>query len=148
MRTHTRFGLHVASFAGGRLRFVDKDPDHEIIGIAALPKNLHANALGKVLLAHDEQLLSGLELRRVTEFTIGDFDALSEQLRSVRLQGYAFENQECRLGRSAVAVPVRDHADQVAGGLCVQGASGRVTEGDRELVGFLLDCARQLTGLL
>ena len=47
MRTHTRFGLHVASFAGGRLRFVDKDPDHEIIGIAALPKNLHANALGR-----------------------------------------------------------------------------------------------------
>ena len=81
MRTHTRFGLHVASFAGGRLRFVDKDPDHEIIGIAALPKNLHANALGKVLLAHDERLLPGLDLRRVTEFTIGDFDILSEQLR-------------------------------------------------------------------
>ncbi|MFE5877006.1 IclR family transcriptional regulator [Rhodococcus sp. NPDC056506] len=148
MRTHTRFGLHVASFAGGRLRFVDKDPDHEIIGIAALPKNLHANALGKVLLAHDERLLPGLDLRRVTEFTIGDFDILSEQLRSVRRQGFAFEDQECRLGRSALAVPVRDHADQVAGGLCVQGASGRVTEGDRELVGFLFDCARQLTGLL
>ena len=146
--THEVSDCTSASFAGGRLRFVDKDPDHEIIGIAALPKNLHANALGKVLLAHDERLLPGLDLRRVTEFTIGDFDILSEQLRSVRRQGFAFEDQECRLGRSAVAVPVRDHADQVAGGLCVQGASGRVTEGDRELVGFLFDCARQLTGLL
>jgi DNA-binding IclR family transcriptional regulator len=148
MRTHTRYGLHVASFNAGRLRFIDKDPDHEIIGITTLSKNIHANALGKLLLAYDERLFVDLELRRLTEFTIGDRDKLAEQLRSVRLQGFAFENQESRLGRSALAVPIRDRADLVAGGLCIQGSCERVTVEDRELVGFLLDCARRLTGLI
>ncbi|NMM90122.1 IclR family transcriptional regulator [Rhodococcus sp. SRB_17] len=148
MRTHTRYGLHVASFNAGRLRFVDKDPDHEIIGITTLSKNVHSNALGKLLLAYDDRILDDLELRRLTEFTIHDRDELDEQLRSVRLQGFAFEIQECRLGRSALAVPIRDHADLVAGGLCVQGSFERVTPDDRELVGFLFDCARRLTGLL
>lgn len=148
MRTHTRYGMHVVSFNAGRLRFVDKDPDHEIIGITTLAKNIHANALGKLLLAYDERHLDDLELRRLTEFTIADRGELAEQLCSIRLQGFAFENQESRVGRSALAVAVRDHADLVAGGLCIQGSCERVTSEDRELVGFLFDCARRLTGLI
>ncbi|CRK53781.1 IclR family transcriptional regulator [Rhodococcus sp. RD6.2] len=148
LRSHTRFGLHVASFTGGRLRFVDQDPDHEIVGIALLAKNLHANALGKLMLAHHPALGAGLELRRLTDYTVCDPDALRAELTRSHRDGHTFENQECRLGRSALAVPVRNHAAEVVGGLCLQGSPLRVSGSDPELLGFLHDGSRQLTGLL
>ncbi|MDV2476738.1 IclR family transcriptional regulator [Rhodococcus zopfii] len=148
LRSHTRFGLHVASFAGGRLRFVDQDPDHEIVGIALLAKNLHANALGKVMLAHNPALGVGLELRRLTEHTVCDPELLRVELSRAELAGHAFENQECRLGRSALAVPIRNHAAEVVGGLCLQGSPLRVSPTDLEQLRFLHEGSRRLTGLL
>lgn len=148
LRSHTRFGLHVASFAGGRLRFVDQDPDHEIVGIALLAKNLHANALGKVMLAHNPALGVGLELRRLTEHTVCDPELLRVELSRAELAGHAFENQECRLGRSALAVPIRNHAAEVVGGLCLQGSPLRVSPTDPEQLRFLHEGSRRLTGLL
>ncbi len=148
LRSHTRFGLHVASFAGGRLRFVDQDPDHEIVGIALLSKNLHANALGKVMLAHYPALRAGIELRRLTEATLCDLEVLGDELSRVQLDGHAFENQECRIGRSALAVPIRNHGAEVVGGLCLQGSPLRVSPSDFEQLGFLYEGSRRLTGLL
>jgi DNA-binding IclR family transcriptional regulator len=148
LRSHTRFGLHVASFAGGRLRFVDQDPDHEIVGIALLAKNLHSNALGKVMLAHNPGMTVGLELRRLTEYTVCDPDALESELSRTRLVGHAFENQECRVGRSALAVPIRNHDAEVVGGLCLQGSPLRVSPAEYDQLTFLHDGSRRLTGLL
>ncbi|MGW0174095.1 IclR family transcriptional regulator [Rhodococcus sp. NPDC003322] len=148
LRARTRFALHVASFAGGRLRFVDRDPDHEIVGIALLAKNLHANALGKLMLAHDPVLRDGLELRRLTDHTVCDPDLLLAELSRAQRDGHAFENEECRLGRSALAVPIRDHSAVVVGGLCLQGSPLRVSQADPEQLEFLQQGSRQLTGLL
>ncbi|NLU82620.1 IclR family transcriptional regulator C-terminal domain-containing protein [Rhodococcus sp. HNM0569] len=148
LRDHTRFGIHVASFAGGRLRFVDHDPDHEIIAINLLPKNLHANALGKIMLA----LVSGHApeptLPRLTDFTIVDHDALRTELQGVAFRGFAYEHQETRLGRAALAVPVRDEAAFVVGGLYLQGSAERVRGDDDELVRFLVDGSARLAGLV
>lgn len=146
LRSHTRFGLHVASFAGGRLRFVDQDPDHEIVGIALLAKNLHANALGKVMLAHIPAIGVGPELRRLTEYTVCDPEVLRAELTRAQLDGHAFENQECRVGRSALAVPIRNHAAEVVGGLCLQGSPLRVSASDYEQLRFLHEGSRRLTG--
>ena len=148
LRGHTRFGLHVASFGGGRLRLVDKDPDHEIIAISTLAKDLHANALGKLLLAHDPSVRPDPELRRLPEHTVDDPVLLDRELSTIRCDGYAVENQESRLGRAALAVPIRDQLAVVVGGLYVQGSVERVTARDRELVQFLFDGARRLTGLI
>jgi DNA-binding IclR family transcriptional regulator len=148
LRSQVRLGLHVASFAGARLRFVDQDPDHEIVGTLSLARNLHANALGKLMLAHDRALRTSVVLRRMTEYTICDPTVFAAQLSAIRTDGYAFENQECRLGRAAIAVPIRDHNAEVVGGLCLQGSAGRVAPTDPEQLGFLYNAARQLTGLL
>ncbi len=54
-------------------------------------------------------------------------------LRAVVLDGFAHECQESRIGRAALAVPLRDRADHVVGGLYLHGADGRV-QPDRELI--------------
>ncbi|UYP19138.1 helix-turn-helix domain-containing protein [Rhodococcus sp. Z13] len=147
LRGCTRFGLHVASFAGGRLRFVDQDPDHEIVAITTLSKTLHANAIGKLMLAHVPGVCPQPELRRLTEFTICDRDSLSRELRDVVTLGYAHEHQETRPGRSALAVPVRDSSSFVVGGLYLHGSAAKV-QPDPELVRFLVEGSSRLTGLL
>lgn len=147
LRSRTRFAIHVASFAGGRLRIVDRDPDHEIAAVGMLSKHLHANALGKVLLAHLPDVHPDPDLRRLTEFTICDPDELARHLRAVARDGFAHECQESRLGRAALAVPLHDRSAHVVGGLYLQGADGRV-QPDDALVEFLVDGAERLTGMV
>ncbi|QBJ96271.1 IclR family transcriptional regulator [Rhodococcus sp. ABRD24] len=148
LRSHTRFGIHVASFSGGRLRFVDHDPDHEIAAVGVLSKHLHATALGKVMLAHHPQLGTGAAgLPRLTEYTICNHDELARELRMVVLDGFAHESQESRIGRAGLAVPIRDESTCVVGGLYLQGAAGRVHPDDA-LVRFLIDGSARLTGML
>ncbi|WP_040782415.1 IclR family transcriptional regulator [Rhodococcus ruber] len=148
LRTRTRFGVHVASFAAGRLRFVDKDPDHEIVAVGALAKNLHANALGKLMLAHHPHVRPDPRLRRLTDHTICDPGVLAEELRAVAVAGYAYEGEECRIGRAALAAPIRDRSAFVVGGLYLQGSASRVAPDDAALVRFLVDGSARLSGLL
>lgn len=148
LRSRTRFGVHVASFARGRLRLVDQDPDHELVGAGQLSRALHANALGKVMLAHHPQHRPEQELRRLTEHTIVDPGRLDDELRGVVRSGYAYERQETRLGRAALAVPIRDAGAFVVGGLYLQGSDERVRPEDHALVRFVVDGAARLTGRL
>jgi len=147
LRLRTRFGLHVASFAGGRLRFVDQDPDHEIVAITMLSKSLHANAIGKLMLAHLPDSCPPGDMRRITDFTVCDSEMLVRELHGVMSAGYAQENQETRLGRAALSVPIRDASSFVVGGLYLHGSAAKVRP-EPDLVKFLVDGAARLTGLL
>ncbi|WP_240497977.1 IclR family transcriptional regulator C-terminal domain-containing protein [Williamsia sp. 1135] len=60
----------------------------------------------------------------------------------------AFENEESRLGRAALAVPVRERSANVIGELCLQGAVNRISPDSVDLVKFLKDGAQALRGLL
>ncbi len=61
-----------------------------------LSKHLHANALGKLMLAYLPDVHPEPDLRRLTEFTICDPDELTRHLRAVMLDGFAHECQESR----------------------------------------------------
>ncbi len=103
------------------------------------------------MLAHNPAMgVGGLELRRLTDHTVCDPEVLRVELKQTQLDGHAFENQECRLGRSALAVPIRNHAAEVVGGLCLQGSPPlRVSPADPpEQLRFLHEGSRRLTGLL
>jgi DNA-binding IclR family transcriptional regulator len=148
LRTETRHGLYVTSFRGGTLRMVDTDPDHEIVPAATISRNPHAHAVGKLLLAYRPGLLEHIELRPVTAHTVADPLALKSQLAHILATEVSFEDQESRIGRAALAVPVREPGSEVVGGLCVQGSVGRVSVHNAELIAFLRHGAAELTGLL
>ena len=57
LRARVRFGIFVASYADDRVRFVDRDPDHELTREDAIRAHLHASAVGKLLLAQRPQLV-------------------------------------------------------------------------------------------
>lgn len=73
--------------------------------------SLHATGVGKAILstfpdAELPPLLSRLQLRQLTEFTITDPNELLAEIQRIRARGYAIDNQEHELGIRCAAVPV------------------------------------------
>lgn len=72
---------------------------------------LHQSALGKVILANlDEEplvtILDKLSLERATKNTFQDSQLFRYHLKAIRLDGYAFDDEERIVGIRCVAVPV------------------------------------------
>ncbi|MFI7343222.1 IclR family transcriptional regulator [Streptomyces sp. NPDC050085] len=93
---------------------------------------LHATSSGKVLLAHQPQVLrEGLLARtlpRFTEHTVTGTSALRTELDAVREQGFAVAVEELERGLAAVAAPARAHDGKVVGAISVSGPAFRLTE--------------------
>ena len=82
----------------------------------------HATSTGKILLAAlpPEELarrLAGRRLTSLTGRTIKSRSGLQAELRRVRDQGYAIDDEECSLGLRCVGAPVRDHRGIVVAAL-------------------------------
>jgi DNA-binding IclR family transcriptional regulator len=93
---------------------------------------LYAGASSRVLLASlpEAEWDKYLEfpLRRYTESTITEFDALCENLRKVRRDGYAISDGEIDIGARAVAVPLMKNRDEVFAALSIEGPAIRMTQ--------------------
>lgn len=94
---------------------------------------LHCTALGKVLLAHQPEAalreILGARLARYTPRTITAPRALRAELRQIREQGYAFDDEEFEEGLRCVAAPVRDHFEAVVASVGIAGPATRVDSG-------------------
>lgn len=92
----------------------------------------HCTASGKTYLStlprsRREGLVSSLELIQMTQNTIVDPDALLDELREVRRQGFAQDNEEFIDGMVAMAVPVRDRTGRYIASLAFHGPMQRVS---------------------
>lgn len=90
----------------------------------------HCTAIGKLLLAHmpndqREQIISTMEFRKFTKYTITDPVHFTSQLDQIAAQGYSINNQEDAIGLIAMAVPVRDPQGDVVAGLAVHAPEPR-----------------------
>lgn len=90
---------------------------------------LHHTALGKAVLAHlptprVEEILDRHGLPQTSENTITDRDALFDELRTIRAQGYAVDNGERVEEVRAVAAPVMKKTE-VLGAVSVAGPTSR-----------------------
>lgn len=132
LRDQLRFGVYLASFAGNRIRLIDRDPDHELSGERTLVTAVHASAIGKLFLA-DRPEPPTVPLRKITAHTIIDADVLELELSRIRRGEPAREVDEIRVGRSAVAAPVRGDRQRIVGALSVIGPTGRLDVDDRDL---------------
>jgi DNA-binding IclR family transcriptional regulator len=80
----------------------------------------HAIGAGKIYLAHREagkrnETLQKIGLPMITEHTITDVERLEKELSDIRTNGFAFEDQELRVGVRRVVAPVYDSHRRLAG---------------------------------
>ena len=114
--------VHLAVREGTEVLYIDRLAGHVSVPVVSdigtrLP--MHATGVGKVLLAYapDDVRADVLgRLTRVTAYTITQPARLAEQLRRIRVDGYATTGEEMSLGACSVAVPVRA-ADEVVAAL-------------------------------
>jgi len=91
----------------------------------------HCTGIGKMLLAMldaraRKRLVNVLPLTGFTERTITDADALLAQLKVIRRQGHALNDQENTLGMMGLAVPVRDGGGRTIAALAVHAPVARL----------------------
>ena len=78
---------------------------------------LHATAAGKVAAAFAPRLSAPARLRTFTPATICRRSVLKDQLAEIRRDGIAFTFGESTYGLAAVAAPILDESDNVAGAI-------------------------------
>lgn len=110
---------HLAVRDGGEALYVDRVYSSKRVPRASrvggrLP--LHATAVGKVLLAYEEQWVrEGYVRSRLaapTRRTKTNPKRLMDELEQIRLQGYATTFEEARVGSCSIAVPVMTQPDR------------------------------------
>jgi DNA-binding IclR family transcriptional regulator len=138
LRLSVRFGVHLFYFTNTAVRAADLDSEFPLpVEESVLNRNLHASAIGRLLLA-EKQDLDGL---------VAVSDDLLEKLDAVRLNGFATQTGELREDIACVAVPVRSPESALVAAL---GMSGRI-EQDLLLakqIPALSECAARLSPLL
>ena len=94
---------------------------------------MHCTGVGKVILSgfSEEQIdkvISLMGLIKFTVYTLVSKESLMNELKQIRIQGYAYDNQECELGARCIAFPLRDYTGKIIASLSVTGPTRRMTD--------------------
>jgi DNA-binding IclR family transcriptional regulator len=125
----------LAGVYGTNVIYLDQVEPQNVVrvsnGIGTLAP-LHCTALGKIFLADFsadtlEGLLGHAGLPKRTERTITSRKLLERELKRVRAQGYAVDDEEFALGARCVAVGLRGSSGAVVAAVGLSGPSSRVT---------------------
>ena len=114
---------------------------------------LHATAIGRVLLAHAteefrQKVLSG-DLKAITPATIVDRGRLEEECRAILKRGYTVSREEREPGVAAIAAPIFDFDDKVPAALSLVGPVQRFSEENlASMVENLLAATHEISRLM
>lgn len=114
---------------------------------------IHCTAVGKVLLAYQsEQTLERFlspGLKAYTQNTILHKDKLAEELRRIRKQGYALDNEELEIGLFCIASPVRNHLGDVIAAISISGPKVRLGKPRiKELIPVMIKTGSEISAAL
>lgn len=108
------------------------------------------SAMGKAILAFNDSVsISELQLRKITDTTIDTYEELENQLKQIRNQGYAIDNEEYIKGLTCISVPLKvdDNMSYVA--LSIASPSARITEEKKQIyIQLLRNTADKITNAL
>ena len=97
-----------------------------------LPTPMHCTAEGKVLIAFQSPLtverIIGASLEQRTPRTVFDPAALQKELATIRVLGYATEDEEYELGVRGIAAPIKDERGNAVAAVGITGPTQRLTK--------------------
>jgi DNA-binding IclR family transcriptional regulator len=129
-------GTSLAILRDGVVTIVAKRESEGPVRVAqevGVQRPLHCTAVGKALAAWlPERELDGIIARTVfhklTARTIVSAGAFRRELARIRATGFALDNEEHIAGIRCIAMPVRDHTEEVRASLCVVGPASRLPQ--------------------
>ena len=114
----------------------------------------HASAIGKAILAYlpDEEMKVIFRkhgMPKYTSRTVTSLSVLKKNLKSIREQGYALNDEETYIGVRSIAAPVRERKGVVVASLGISGPVQRLTDEKMEsLVEAVIEIADRVSAEL
>jgi DNA-binding IclR family transcriptional regulator len=146
VRTEIDETTNLVALEGTSAVYLEQAESRRVVRLFAEPGRrvpAHASAAGKAMLAFQdpavlERMYAGEPWESLTVATITTAIALREELQSVRVRGFAVDNEEYEDGVSCVAAPVFDAGGHVCAAISVSAPSARLLRRGFEPVGHLL----------
>lgn len=113
---------------------------------------LHANAMGKAILAHlppaeFNQIMQRIELTRLTANTITSHDEFARHMDLGKARGYAISVEEQFDGINSIAAPILDHTGKPLGAISITGGAYRLSTSKLHSLGRdVIEAARRISG--
>jgi IclR family KDG regulon transcriptional repressor len=143
--------IHLAVLDGADIVYLEKKGQGQILTVATRVGGrnpAYASSMGKILLADLSEgelkaILGRGKLKKLTPNTITEMPKLVEELKRIREQGFALDNEETFPGIRCVGAPIRDAGGRVIAALSVTVPMQRMgDERVRELWRLVTNTAR------
>jgi DNA-binding IclR family transcriptional regulator len=136
------------------LAVVESDAPFRYVSTLDEWRDLYTGASGRAVMAFlpDEErraIVERTSLAPATEHTITSPDELEQVLAEVRARGYAFSQEERRLGGVGIAAPVFGPGEQIVGEVGLSVPTQRFVPNDeQQLAGLVRGCAERITAAI
>lgn len=145
--------VHIGILDGPDIVYIHKAEPDESIKISAnigSRNPLYMTADGRAILANidEEKALKIIpeSMKKFTQTTISDREALMAELRKIRINGYALDNEEIMEGIVCIAAPIFDYSGEAKYGMSIIGPSSRLTgEKLKECIEIIKIKAREIS---
>jgi DNA-binding IclR family transcriptional regulator len=135
---------------GDEVVYIEKATPNRMMHVQQLVGSrapLHVTAVGKLMLAMGseeecEAYATRTNLPAYTRNTINDLPALQEQVGRLRVQGYAYDDEEAEIGVGCIGALIYDATENIVAGLSV---SAPIERRKSDWIPILLQAARQIS---
>lgn len=147
--------VHLSVLEKNEVVFIDRVESQQLI--RSIPKigmrvSPHLSASGKVMLAYMpedklNEILSKIKFEKWLPNSIKDLDTLLKEVETIKIQGFAVDDEECELDGRCLAAPVLDHSGKVIAAISISGPTSRLSIGRlrNELSGLVVNKAREIS---
>ncbi len=155
--SHFKETVNLGVYSNGEVVIICKiEPDRRLRSSVVVGERepLYATALGKQFLAsftkeEVKAYFESFQFERLTENTIVKLDEMYAELRKVKSQGYALDDEEYCEGLICMAVPVYDFQGKITAAMSVSVPKGRYTEEKKDdIIKVLKEAAIELSDFL
>lgn len=146
--------VHLVVREENELIYVSKvEPKKSIIMYTriGMRKPMYCTSMGKAIMAElteeeVQDIWDESDIQRYTDHTIINFSDLKNDLKDVKLKGYAIDNQEVETGIICLGVVLKDYTNKICGAISASGSTIHFTEDKIDFISkSLLDCADKIS---
>jgi DNA-binding IclR family transcriptional regulator len=112
---------------------------------------IHSTGAGKTLVAFKsreeiESIFAGYVFEKRTPNTITDKQEMMEELKRIQEQGYTIDREENELGISCIAVPIRNHSDEVIAAFSLSMPTPQLNnEQTKQIIPMMLEAGKNIS---
>ena len=127
--------VHLVIREGAEVIYIDKvEGDHTLRMHSRIGRRspLYCTAVGKVMMVYSDEQKRRVwwqksNIEEKTPFTIIDYEKMQEEIKKIKAQGYALDEEENEIGVRCIGAPIFDHQGKVYAALSISGPATRMT---------------------